>query len=171
MPTKKKPPTKTETARREQRAAEREQCPVHGFERHGQEASELRRGLERIIKAAPNLGDERLEDIVEGRYVHVVDLEALLENVDARDACAYEERHPEPRPAWREMPDHDNKKIADREGYGDDEGEYGCIYRTKKQWHAVIYTGDSKKCRRRSTAKRWVEQGIAFIYGKEKADD
>lgn len=60
------------------------QCPEHSGERHGQEAEELRAGIEKLMREAddPHGGDPAvLEE----------DLQALLDRVDARDSLAWQE--------------------------------------------------------------------------------
>jgi hypothetical protein len=69
-------------ARFDQMLAERKECPVHDFQRHGQEAQELRNGIEKILERA-----------YDGRRPNWRrDLQALLDRTDARDSLAYLER-------------------------------------------------------------------------------
>ena len=57
------------------------ECPVHAFSKHGQEAEELRKGVQEIIDSSP----EPWESIHDA-------LTKLLDEVDARDSLAFLER-------------------------------------------------------------------------------
>lgn len=58
-------------------------CPVHGMERHGLEAEELRQGIEQIMTTMSDRSANRLQE--------------LLDKVDARDSLAFLDRQAERR--------------------------------------------------------------------------
>lgn len=66
-----------------------EECPVHSYSKHGEEANELRNGIQRALK------EEDFDMMVD-------DLRRLLDDVDARDSLAYLERKSEVTSADRE---------------------------------------------------------------------
>ena len=82
-----------EAERRKQRRREREECPVHSYQKHGKEAEELRKGVETIIRMMPPHGDELTgcdaRDMVDAVRTA---LRELLDDTDARDSLAYLER-------------------------------------------------------------------------------
>jgi len=92
---------KREAQRRKQRARERQECPVHSWQRHGKEAEELRKGVEDLLTKVDSSVKGRAEicrceglavDMYEA-YTELRDgLRSLLETVDARDSLAYLER-------------------------------------------------------------------------------
>ena len=68
-------------------AARSVKCSVHSFQYHGKEAEELRQGIESLMVGA----DDSFP--WEERVVAVVDLQSLLDSVDARDSLAFSERN------------------------------------------------------------------------------
>ena len=60
-------------------------CKTHGYI-HGQEAEELRSGLDNILE---NLSVEGDEIDINDYYIRVQHLRDLLEETDARDSCGY----------------------------------------------------------------------------------
>lgn len=70
-------------------------CLVHGDVAHGGEAEELRKGIETIVQKYQRVDydcDHGLDDVISA-------LNRLLDNVDARDSCAWGERHDKKRDA------------------------------------------------------------------------
>lgn len=61
-------------------------CPKHGAAVHGQEAEELRAGVEQIVA---NIADVRAEEALEVLANVRKTLSRLLDHVDARDSLAY----------------------------------------------------------------------------------
>lgn len=68
-------------------------CPVHADQRHGKEAEELRAGIEDLLKRyEEHNGDETLTETLEAYEGLRGDLQALLDDVDARDSLAFLEK-------------------------------------------------------------------------------
>lgn len=70
--------------------SEREHCPIHG--EHGGEAEELRSGIEKLVRNAERAIDVAAHDDADELVVKIDDLNDLLDNIDARDSCAWLER-------------------------------------------------------------------------------
>lgn len=75
----------SERARARQRQRERTECPVHGYQRHGREAEELRAGIEAVLAEFDGVSYAKVDTVCGV-------LRALLDRVDARDSLAYLER-------------------------------------------------------------------------------
>lgn len=60
-------------------------CPVHDLQRHGEEADELRRGVQEIVAAMNGSSDNTIRAF-RSRLVK------LLDDVDARDSLGFKER-------------------------------------------------------------------------------
>jgi hypothetical protein len=85
---------KPEVQRAKQRRRERQECPVHSYQKHGKEAHELREGIKKIINS--HCGERVTYQDPEGLLDGMCDdLQSLLDQVDARDSLAYLERCPE----------------------------------------------------------------------------
>lgn len=63
-------------------------CDRHGGAVHGQEAEELRAGVEQILRNTSAVGDEDASDVLRGLRKSLV---FLLDRIDARDSLAFRE--------------------------------------------------------------------------------